>query len=333
MQTNKHIKHIHRYLLVLILLSYSCKKKEREYTYDNIDFKQEMRNFVIHISQYAKNINPDFVIIPQNGVELITANGKTNGNIHHDYINAIDAQAQEGLFYGYENIDIATSPQTTTYLKSFLNKAKAENKAILVTDYCYSPGKIRKSRDSILHNAYTGFTATHRELDIIPPLPIPNENYDNITNIVDAENFLYLLNYQNFATKNELLQVLAQTNYDVLIIDMFFNGQAFTSQDISALKTKANGGIRKVIAYISIGEAENYRYYWNSHWVNDPPIWLDEENPDWQGNFKVRYWEPGWQKIIYGTQNSYIKKILDDGFDGAYLDIIDAFEFFENKIR
>jgi len=85
------------------------------------------------------------------------------------------------------------------------------------------------------------------------------------------------------------------------------------------------------LAYISIGEAENYRYYWQSQWNNDPPIWLDEENPDWHGNFKVRYWEPEWQNIIYGNNQSYLKKVLDAGFDGAYLDIIDAFEFFEDK--
>jgi len=36
-------------------------------------------------------------------------------------------------------------------------------------------------------------------------------------------------------------------------------------------------------------------------------------------------------QIIYGNNNSYLKKILDAGFDGVYLDIIDAFEYFENQ--
>jgi len=56
---------------------------------------------------------------------------------------------------------------------------------------------------------------------------------------------------------------------------------------------------------------------------------LEEENPNWEGNYKVRYWEPEWQDIIYGNDSSYLKKILDAGFDGVYLDIIDAFEYFE----
>jgi len=95
------------------------------------------------------------------------------------------------------------------------------------------------------------------------------------------------------------------------------------------LKKKANGGKRLVICYMSIGEAEDYRYYWNADWVNNPPEWLDGENPDWPGNYKVKYWHTDWQNIIYGNNSSYLKKILDAGFDGVYLDIIEAFEYYE----
>ena len=43
---------------------------------------------------------------------------------------------------------------------------------------------------------------------------------------------------------------------------MYHNGIAFTFNEIIALKTKKNGGQRLVIAYMSIGEAEDYRFYW-----------------------------------------------------------------------
>ena len=80
---------------------------------------------------------------------------------------------------------------------------------------------------------------------------------------------------------------------------------------------------------MSIGEAEDYRYYWQADWSTNPPSWIEEENPDWEGNYIVKYWEQEWQDIIYGNDNSYLKKIVDAGFDGVYLDIIDAFEYFE----
>ena len=55
------------------------------------------------------------------------------------------------------------------------------------------------------------------------------------------------------------------------------------------------------------------------------------ENPDWPGNYKVKYWNEEWQGLIYKNQDSYLNKIMAAGFDGVYLDIIDAFEYFEDK--
>lgn len=99
--------------------------------------------------------------------------------------------------------------------------------------------------------------------------------------------------------------------------------------DFNQLKLKNNGGKRLIISYMSIGEAEDYRYYWSDTWKVGNPYWIEAENPDWEGNYKVKYWESEWQNIIYGNNDSYLKKIIDSNFDGAYLDIIDAFEYFE----
>jgi cysteinyl-tRNA synthetase len=113
-------------------------------------------------------------------------------------------------------------------------------------------------------------------------------------------------------------------------MDLFFDdGTPFFADEIEQLKNKANGGKRIVVSYMSIGEAENYRYYWRQEWNQKRPAWLDAENPNWSGNFKVKYWDVEWQKIIYGNDDSYLKKIIDAHFDGVYLDIIDAFEYYE----
>ncbi len=80
---------------------------------------------------------------------------------------------------------------------------------------------------------------------------------------------------------------------------------------------------------MSTGEAESYRYYWQSSWNTNKPAWLDQENPDWQNNFKVKYWNPEWQSIIFENENSYDQKVIDANFDGVYLDIIDGFEYYE----
>ncbi|MCD6345902.1 MAG: hypothetical protein J7L96_00635 [Bacteroidales bacterium] len=36
-----------------------------------------------------------------------------------------------------------------------------------------------------------------------------------------------------------------------------------------------------------------------------------------------------WKKILLEQEDSYLDKIMAAGFDGVYLDIIDAFEYWE----
>ena len=67
-----------------------------------------MRNFVQGISLYAKDKVEGFLIIPQNGQELVTTNGDDNGTADVAYLNAIDGAGQEDLFYGYDYDDEPT---------------------------------------------------------------------------------------------------------------------------------------------------------------------------------------------------------------------------------
>ena len=91
------------------------------------------------------------------------------------------------------------------------------------------------------------------------------------------------------------------------------------------------GANRKVVlAYISIGESEDFRSYWDESWTKDgtaggalrkgAPDWLGPPNPDWPESRKIRYWDPDWQAIAF----DWIETIAAQGFDGAYLDIVDA---------
>jgi len=313
---------------VVIVSVISCNRDD----YPDLDFKQEMRNFVIGISEYSRTIKTNFIIIPQNGIELVTINGEESDILADSYLSAIDGNGQEDLFYGYDNDDQATSTEDNTYLKTFLDKSKKSSKTILVTDYCSTLSKVANSYTQNNTSGYVSFAANHRELDNIPgyPSPIYGVNNSIITSLPQIKNFLYLIDPQNYTSKTDFINAVTSTNYDLLIMDLYFNETTeFTTGEITQLKNKANGGKRLVISYMSIGEAENYRYYWQSGWKPGKPSWLDDENPDWEGNYKVKYWETDWQKIIFGNDDSYTKKILNAGFDGVYLDIIDAFEYFE----
>lgn len=323
-------------IISLAMLNYisGCSENESSNPSDNMHYKQEMRKFVIGISDYAKSINPDFIIVPQNGIELVTVDGEEDSPVDSAYLNAIDGHGQEDLFYGYVYDNQATPSEDNAYLRIFLNKSKNEGNLILVTDYCSSPGNMDDSYSKNHQAGYISFAADNRELNDIPsyPSPIYAENNAVIDSPDKVKNFLYLINPENYSTRTDFMNAVIATNYDLLIMDLFFqDGTEFTASEIARLKNKANGGKRLLLCYMSIGEAEDYRYYWQESWNNNKPDWIAAENPDWEGNFKVKYWEEAWQEIIFGNDDSYLKKILDAGFDGTYLDIIDAFEYFENQ--
>lgn len=299
--------------------------------FDGIDFRQEMRSLVIELSETAKGRNPDFQIIPQNGQELVTRNGEADGDLHMAYLHAIDATGREDLFYGYNDDDKETPSPDTQYMLDLCLLFEQQGVEVLVTDYCSTKSKMAKSYADNEKHGFISFAAPERDLNVIPAYPaVPfHENDADITHITEAKNFLYLINGEKYATKKDFISAVQATNYDMLIMDLFHNDTAYSQSDVEQLKFKNNGGRRLVICYLSIGEAEDYRYYWQKGWNTKRPAWLLPENPQWEGNFKVAYWESEWQNIIFQGEDSYLDKILGAGFDGAYLDLIDAFEYFE----
>lgn len=127
---------------------------------------------------------------------------------------------------------------------------------------------------------------------------------------------------------------LASCGRDLVVIDQSHSGEAgaeWTAADLQTIRTGRAG--RKVVCYLSIGEAEDYRPYWRKDWDADKdgrpdkgaPDFLCTANPDWQGNYRVKYWRKEWQEIILRA----VDRIVAQGFDGVYLDIVDGFEFFE----
>jgi cysteinyl-tRNA synthetase len=146
----------------------------------------------------------------------------------------------------------------------------------------------------------------------------------------------YVLQPQGIAkTRAEAVARLAACDRDLIVTDYSWDGSAaekWTPREIATIRNAKP--TRRVIAYVSIGEAEDYRWYWRKEWVTghsgrlaaQAPAFLDAVNPDWPGNYKVRYWQKEWQSLI----RRYLDEIVAQGFDGIYLDIVDGFEFYEH---
>ncbi|MBF0252624.1 MAG: endo alpha-1,4 polygalactosaminidase [Candidatus Omnitrophica bacterium] len=102
-------------------------------------------------------------------------------------------------------------------------------------------------------------------------------------------------------------------NYQMIILD------ADSYPDFSG----TNRENKKILAYVSLGEAEDYRAYWEK--INQK-AWVFSLNEDWEGNYPVDVRSGEWQDIIL---NEVIPEIVRKGFDGLFLDTIDTAEWLE----
>ncbi len=150
---------------------------------------------------------------------------------------------------------------------------------------------------------------------------------------------------------------IVNSRYDLVVIEPTVTcNYEFAARDmVSRIKaSKASDGVHRklVIAYIDIGEAEEWRWYWDGHttyeekglcknsYVNAIQTWAPFVvacDPDgWAGNYPVAFWDKDWKDIvIHGTSlgshlnlyfDSMLDEVIQDGFDGVYLDWVEAWE-------
>ena len=138
-------------------------------------------------------------------------------------------------------------------------------------------------------------------------------------------------------TQNEgrkaYIEDLAASEWDAFYIDAHFGGGSLTRQELEALKWKPQGGRRQVIAYLSIGTTELYRWYADPVMVNPSPRsflrgtvengtfiparerFSDVGIPNWQlwSAYRGQYasestpiwWHPEWRDIIVRGGSPY----------------------------
>ena len=125
----------------------------------------------------------------------INNDGKETGPPATAYLNVIDGIGREDLFYGYNNDNEATPVSDRDCMFAFMNIAENNGVEVLV-------------------------------LDNIPAYPgnPHNVNSLNIKTLAEAKNFLYLLNPASYSTKLSFLSAIQNTNYGIVITDLFCEG-------------------------------------------------------------------------------------------------------------
>ncbi|BEO91227.1 endo alpha-1,4 polygalactosaminidase [Fusobacterium nucleatum] len=308
---------IKRYILLLLLfISYFS------FSEVNNVYKERMKDF---IKELRNNTDKEKIIITQNGNELYFKNGK----IDKKFFNITNATTQESLYYGdVLRFNVPTSKGLKNELLELTTPIRKKGKPVFVINY----GKGQKKKEFLKKEALkTKFVS-----ELLPSFnadrlyqTIEDYNDEDINSLSEVKNFLCLLNPENFSDIEEYYQALRNTNYDLLLIEVSHNNVFFTKEQIEELKIKDNGGKRIVIAYLSIGEAEDYRFYWKKKWNKKKPNWIVKENENWEGNYIVKYWSPEWKDII----KEYQKKLDEIGVDGYLLDTVDTYQYFEENYK
>lgn len=299
--------------LFFIILFSACGK-EKKTTKAGV----KMQEFIQEIAQYTRGYNPQFILIPQNGEELLYADLEEEKGISQTFLNSIDGWGIEELFYnGDKSVD--------EYRLNMCRKM-VPSKVVLVADHLNADSYETDARQQCIDNGFLSFPRSTNNYDYKEiPTTVFNQNQNDVSVLSDAKNYLYLLSSSNYSSKESYLNAIKNTNFDLLILDAFFEDELLTAAEVNSLKTKIDGGKRLVVSYISIGSAEKYRYYWKKTWALHHPTWLKKRYEGYKDEFWVKFWHKDWEEIMYGNENSYFKKIINSNFDGAFLDNVEAF--------
>ena len=153
-------------------------------------------------------------------------------------------------------------------------------------------------------------------VDTPPPGALPQ--------LVDVSHWLYLIDVN---LEPETVNQIAASEYDMVVLDFIPSEEDNTGYPMAEVVAQLHRAAhpKLVIAYIDIGQAEDYRTYWQQDWGIGHPTWIAGDDPDgWEGNFPVAYWDDEWRSI-WLSDNGYLQAILEAGFDGVYLDWVEAY--------
>ena len=165
-------------------------------------------------------------------------------------------------------------------------------------------------------------------------LPIILNNSGGVRKIQLSNVQYWAYNIQNVDTPQQRAQLVG-THFDLYVLETVTTEKgkgdfeiAQLVQDIRQYNIQTRNIDPIILAYVDIGQAEDWRWYWQDGWQPGNPEWIVGEDPNgWAGNYPVAYWDPVWENIaIYGYQGqSFAQATLAAGFDGIYMDWVEAF--------
>lgn len=311
------------------------------------NYRALMRENLLMLIRYAKKQNPDFKIIAHEGQDLLTKslweyaregynrarqqeNAPDDSFLFHDnfqeqlperhtpayeYLHAIDAIAVNNLYCGNGK----ESPVT-----------REAGLGLITVEQCPTRDAADSAEISAMidHKIPYTFTELSKAFNNIDKHDELNDSSKNVYNIADAQNILFLTDDSLYAHKNQLVEALQKTNYDIIIMKpLFADKERFSAEDIRNLHYKHNGSKRLLIAELNVSETSPGDFFWQKDWHPGNPSWLARKSFTSPDGIIVKFWQAEWQRII----SRYFKDIINEGFDGIFFTGIENYRYFEQQ--
>ncbi len=313
-----------------------------------MNYRDLMRENVISLSNYARSHRPDFQIMVHEGQDLLTHSlweYHLEGYIRarNSGQNVEDASFLLNLKQTSPAYEPVVSGRAAEYVKSInsvavnnhycgniqSNPTITDNNLKLVSiDHCangkaYDQAVIDSIKNKSLLYAFLHQDKAFRK---ITAQPIINENAKNIFDLNSAQNISFLLYDTLYDNKNDFIEAVRASNYDVVVIEPYFRGtEPFTPEDVNAMQYKKNGAKRLLLAQFSVSEAKNTDYYWNNRWKIGSPEWLIRSSFTSPNSVITQYWNDQWKTYMA----RYFKGVVASGYDGAFLTGLENHQYFE----
>ena len=65
--------------------------------------REQMRELVVALAEEARSVRPDFVVVTQNGLDLMVRDGDPEGPFWSDYTSVLNGVSQEGVSFGFDD--------------------------------------------------------------------------------------------------------------------------------------------------------------------------------------------------------------------------------------
>ena len=158
------------------------------------------------------------------------------------------------------------------------------------------------------------------------------------TSTIPQEKLAQVKTYANTYIEYSKEDIEKLKKFDIVMVEPY----NLTAKQVAELK--GTGTI--IIAYISVGEADDERRYWETWKPTDIAYQIDSiprtktdqndnmfigEDPGWPGSYFVDASNQKWQNIILNEELPYILALGDSKYDGIVMDLIDVVDEYEGK--